>query len=71
MILNWPKIENSDRKTVFSKHLSEPLSKTTKFKLKQLLKEIPNSPPETGRTNNTCLKNLDLRANNKEIILSK
>ena len=41
-----------------------------KLKLKKHLKEIPISPPEIAHTNNTWIENLDLTADDKEVILS-
>ena len=56
--------------TIFSNQLSKRLSKRKELKLKKLLKEIPISPPEFAHINNTWIENLDLTANDKEIILS-
>ena len=56
--------------TIFSNQLSKRLSKRKELKLKKLLKEIPISPPEIAHINNTWIENLDLTANDKEIILS-
>ena len=60
----------AEKMHIFTNQLSKPLSKTREFKLKKLLKEISISPPEIAHTNNTSIKNLDLTANDKEIIWS-